>query len=181
METNKFNFLLVCACLFAGSISAQEFSLGFGVNYDVGLDFFSNEQYVSTESERISAVSAKVFAEIDHKDYHIYPSVFFSVSGGFVRAQNLEGDFVPQGVSFVVQTNPVLYPAEYYTERYTHLNADGKLSYFMGGLYITRTFFKNLELGTGVYLQNSKVEVVNFMASDHYHLIERENGQDRFR
>ena len=160
-------------------VQGQDVSFGIGVNYDVAMDFFSDERYESAEAERISGVSTMVFAEIDHQGYHFYPNVIFSVSGGYVDAQNLLGDFVPGGAILELAPNINEDHNQYYTELYDHVNSDGKLSYFMGGAYVTRTIVKDFELGAGVYFVKSDIKIKNFKASDHYHFIEHINGVDR--
>ena len=159
---------------------SQDVSFGIGLNYDIAMDFFSDENYSSTEAERISGISTQIFLELQHNDYHIYPNVIFSVSGGFIDVQNELGAYVPGGQFLEIPT--INFPeAEFYTELYDHVNAEGKLSYFMGGGYVTRDMFKGFELGAGVYFMNSEVKIKNFRASDHYHFIERINGVDRLR
>ena len=157
---------------------SQDVSFGVGLNYDIAMDFFADENYTSTEAERISGVSTQVFLELKHNDYHIYPNVIFSVSGGLVGAQNILGDAIPGGAILEIPTNNFPDP-EFYTDIYDHVKADGRLSYFMGGGYVTKNLYKGLEAGVGVYFVNSKVEIQNFRASDHYHFFERINGIDR--
>lgn len=171
----KFPIIISITIFNCWFVCSQSVGIGFGVNFDRGIDFKETTKFVKPYPElnvrSAQLVTSDVFLRFTLGNINLYPSIDFTLLKDWYNIRNNEGFLIHEGavVNLPYQEYNSDWKPEYYSEPYIYYDAKAYVSQFKYGAFLTWQFVDNIEIGIGLFHNKRTLKVLSYYVYDRYY------------